>query len=69
MRAKTAPSFARSLISGTPPPSSTLSTELSPAREEDAPHHRRTLFFLGHAHTTNLESDWLWKSDAQPWLG
>lgn len=54
------PSFARSLISGTPPPSSTLSTELSPAREEDTS-DRRTLL-LSDAHNTNIEYDWLSKS-------
>ena len=43
IRAKTVPCFARSLISGTPPPSSTLSTELSPAGE--AAPHRSTLFW------------------------
>lgn len=61
MCAQMVPSFARSLISGTPPPSSTLSTELSPAMEEDTP-NRRTLS-VGDTHNTNLECDWLSKSD------
>lgn len=59
MRAQIMPSFARPLISGTPTPSSSISTELSPARRR----LNRAELTMEDAHNTDGKYDWLSKSN------